>query len=66
MSVTPVKAEPLRLLEALAEAERRYRQVHHRYGGDSMAAAQARDRLRSVGHHARQYLRECHTTQQGA
>jgi hypothetical protein len=46
------------LLQALADAEQRYRWAHDTHGADSLAAGQAWDRMRRAGHQAHQHLNQ--------
>lgn len=56
MDVSPSWAELHRCLDDLQQCEAHYRAMHDLHGGDSMAAGQAWDRMRSAGHRARQVL----------
>ncbi|MCL7941173.1 hypothetical protein M8009_12845 [Halomonas sp. ATCH28] len=58
MDVSPSWGELLKALNDLQQRERTYREKRQAHGGTSMAAEQARDRLRSAGHQARQLLQQ--------
>ncbi len=58
MDVSPSWSELRAALDDLQRAERTYRQKYDTYGHNSLATGQARDKLRSAGHRARQLLRE--------